>query len=95
VVSFIRAATGTAAVLAAFIFGVWFGISQRPLLRYEMDVDSSHGNVVRLDKVTGTIHVVTSAGIVDLLDPFEIGCRFAQNATAMVHRKGGKIRSAE
>jgi len=66
VVSFTRAAAGTAAVLAAFIFGVWFGISQRPLLRYELHLDSRTSDAVRLDKVTGTIHVVTAAGIADL-----------------------------
>lgn len=71
---------GAFLIIAAFLGGVHWsdlrnGSSPNDFARYEMHV-SGDGTVIRLDRVTGTLHMVTANGASDVPENF-----VAPNAT--------------
>ncbi len=64
---------GALMIVAAFLAGVrWRELTQSappPFVRYEMHVGAD-GTVTRLDRETGTLHMVTSNGAGDVPERF-------------------------
>ena len=64
---------GALMIVAAFLAGVrWNELIKNPsppFVRYEMHVGAD-GTVTRLDRVTGTLHMVTSSGAGDVPEHF-------------------------
>ena len=64
---------GAVLIVAAFLAGVhwseWIKNPSPPFVRYEMHVGAD-GTVTRLDRVTGTLHMVTGSGAGDVPERF-------------------------
>jgi hypothetical protein len=64
---------GAVLIVAAFLAGAhWSELIKNPsppFVRYEMHVGAD-GTVTRLDRVTGTLHMVTSSGAGDVPERF-------------------------
>lgn len=64
---------GALMIAAAFLAGAYWSELVRnpspPLVRYEMHV-AADGTVTRMDRVTGTLHMVTSSGAGDVPEHF-------------------------
>jgi hypothetical protein len=64
---------GAVLIVAAFLAGAhwseWIKNPSPPFVRYEMHVGAD-GTVTRLDRVTGTLHMVTASGAGDVPERF-------------------------